>query len=219
MAWLDDVLLIRETANKLFDLDYDFGVVDSPQELEAWIREKAKIGNARIMAGYCWEWPSKHRNDPRHNDIVIAEHDYGISWNLSEGVWALRGDAVAEAGCIHTTQGLEFDYVGVIIGKDMYYENGSVKTDFEKRALSDKSLHGLKGPARQGDPLALQRIDRIIRNTYRTLMTRGMKGCRIFCEDKALADYFRQRLTGENLIRQIEDEVLHVADIESILLS
>ncbi|MDT3360194.1 MAG: DUF2075 domain-containing protein, partial [Spirochaetota bacterium] len=101
-----------------------------------------------------------------------------------------------QVGCIHTTQGLEFSYVGVIIGNDLRFEKGRVITDFSKRAKSDKSLHGLIGKVRKGDIQATKDVDIIIRNTYRTLMSRGMKGCYVYCTDKALAQFLRTRIDG-----------------------
>ena len=74
------------------------------------------------MAGYCWNWPKETRNDVNYHDIKIE--NYGISWNLDGGdAFAINPDSVHEAGCIHTSQGLEFDYVGVIIGDDLKYRD------------------------------------------------------------------------------------------------
>ncbi|HBZ50983.1 MAG TPA: ATP-binding protein, partial [Erysipelotrichaceae bacterium] len=121
--------------------------------------------------------------------------DFGMSWNLgSTSTWAIDKDSVNEVGCIHTCQGLEFDYVGVIIGDDMRYENGHIITDFTKRAKTDKSLFGIKKLYKEQPEEALKRADHIIKNTYRTLLTRGQKGCFIYCTDSALANYFKARL-------------------------
>lgn len=123
LAWIDDVLQIRDTANyDLEGIDYDIRICDSPKEMEHIVIEKNRIRNrARILAGYCWNWPKDTRNDVNYHDIKIG--DYGISWNLDGGdAFAINPDSVHEAGCIHTSQGLEFDYVGVIIGDDMRYE-------------------------------------------------------------------------------------------------
>ena len=100
-----------------------------------------------------------------------------------------------EIGCIHTCQGLEFDYVGVIIGDDMRYENGHIVTDFTKRAATDQSIKGLKTIFKKDKVKALKIADKIIKNTYRTLMTRGMKGCYIYCTDTNLRNYLADRLS------------------------
>ncbi len=191
LAWLDHMLELRETANTSLDgIDYDFRVMDDPVELERSIREKNEIdGKARLVAGYCWEWVTK-RNPEAAVDIRIGE--FAMPWNLStNSTYAITPGSIDQVGCIHTTQGLEFSYIGVIIGEDLRYEGGRLVTDFTKRAKSDKSLTGLIGPARRGDEYALAEIDKIIRNTYRTLMTRGMKGCYVYCVDWKLAEYLK----------------------------
>lgn len=202
IAWLDDVLQIRETANANdMGLDYDFKVFSSPNEMKTEIEEKNKIKNkSRIVSGYCWEWPKDNRTNSNFHDIKIEEHDFGISWNLdSSTTWAIDENSVHEAGCIHTCQGLEFDYVGVIIGDDLRYENGQVITDYTKRAKTDQSLKGIKKMLKESAEEALEIADKIIRNTYRTLMTRGQKGCYIYCTDKKLEQYFRSRLMRESV--------------------
>ncbi len=196
LSWVDNLLEIRETANfSALDLDYDIQVFDTPQEVKDQIVEKNKISNkARILAGYCWKWPKATRDDTTYHDIQIG--DFGISWNLSSGKeFATDQNSINEAGCIHTTQGLEFDYVGVIIGDDLRYEKGHIVTDFTKRASTDQSIKGLKTMYKKNPQEALDRADEIIKNTYRTLMTRGMKGCYIYCTDKTLNNYIKERLT------------------------
>ena len=198
LAWVDDVLQIRDTANyDLGGIDYDIRICDSPMEMEHIILEKNSIRNrARILAGYCWNWPKETRNDVNYHDIKIG--DYGISWNLDGGdAFAINPDSVHEAGCIHTSQGLEFDYVGVIIGDDMRYENGEIITDYSKRAKTDQSMKGIKGIAKNNPQEANRLADEIIKNTYRTLMTRGMKGCYVYCTDSKLSEYLKERLNKE----------------------
>lgn len=196
LAFVDDLLDIRRTANPtLGDLEYDFRVCNSPQEMQDLILEKNRVNHrSRILAGYCWNWPKQHRSDPDYHDIQIG--DYGISWNLDDGqAFALSEASVHEAGCIHTTQGLEFDYVGVIIGDDLRYENGHIVTDFHKRASTDQSVRGLKTLYKAHPEEANRRADEIIKNTYRTLMTRGMKGCYVYCTDPGLQKYLHRRLS------------------------
>ena len=195
LAWIDNVLEIRETANHNLDgIDYDFKVFDNPHDLRRAIVEKNRISRkARLVAGYCWNWPKATQNDPDYHDIVID--DFEMSWNLSGGeAFALDEKSIDYAGCIHTTQGLEFDYVGVIIGNDMRFENGHIVTDFTKRANTDQSIKGLKKMYKENPDEALKIADEIIKNTYRTLMTRGMKGCYIYCTDKDLSEYLKKRI-------------------------
>ncbi len=200
LAWLDNMLEIRETANwSMEGIDYDIRIFDSPQEVKDIILDKNKTSKnrARILAGYCWDWIKDGANDTDVHDIQIG--DFGISWNLKNTTtFAIDETSVNEAGCIHTSQGLEFDYVGVIIGDDMRYKNGKVVTDFTKRAKTDQSLKGIKTMYKENPEKALKVADEIIKNTYRTLMTRGMKGCYIYCVDKELADYIRSSLNRKN---------------------
>ena len=198
LAWIDNLLEIRETANPTLDgLDYNVVLCDSPEELRTHILEKNKEANrARIVAGYCWDWNKEKQNDPDYHDIKIG--DFEISWNLRDQIYALAESSVNEAGCIHTTQGLEFDYIGVIMGDDIRYENGHVVTDFTRRASTDNSIKGLKTMYKKNPKEALALADEIIKNTYRTLMTRGMKGCFIYCTDPGMQEHIRQSLRTIN---------------------
>lgn len=198
IAWLDRVLDIKYTAN--FDIDgfdYDFRVLDDPNEVRRLIEEKNKINNkSRIVAGYCWNWITEGKNNSNVHDIQIPEYNFEMSWNLGNSTtWAIDSESVNEVGCIHTCQGLEFDYIGVIIGDDLRYENNHTVTDYTKRAKTDTSLNGIKKIAKeQGQEVADKIADNIIKNTYRTLMTRGMKGCYVYCTNKELAEYFKNNI-------------------------
>lgn len=194
LAWLDDVLEIRETANyDIQGIDYDFEVLDSPDEMRQKVIERNQGSNkSRILAGYCWNWPRAGRADTNTHEITIG--DFEISWNLDGGeAFALSPTSINEAGCTHTTQGLEFEYVGVIIGDDLRYEGDHVVTDYTKRAGTDQSIKGLKKMEREDPKHALKLADEIIKNTYRTLMTRGMKGCYVYATDPNLRSYLKER--------------------------
>lgn len=209
LAWVDNFLGIHTTANDLdFGQDYDFKIFDDPVKLRKAIEVKNSADNkSRLVAGYCWEWIKDEKDNPAVYDIVIPMTNFKASWNLGNSkTWAIDPDSVKEVGCIHTCQGLEFDYVGVIIGNDLRFENGRVITDFSQRAHSDKSLSGLLTKARKGNNTALTQIDQIIRNTYRTLLTRGMKGCYVYCTDKALANYLREMVakTQKHMLTEAE---------------
>ena len=195
IAWVDNVLDIRKTANyDLQDIDYDFKVFDDPNELRDQIVElNQKERRARLLAGYCWEWPKEGKSDPEYKDIQIDEFE--MSWNLNDtDTYAIDEGSVQQVGCIHTSQGLEFDYVGVIIGKDMRYEDGKIITDYNERATYDSSIRGIKKMAKTDQEKANKIAEEIIKNTYRTLMTRGMKGCYIYCVDDNLREYFKQMM-------------------------
>jgi DUF2075 family protein len=198
LAWLDHVLQVRPTANTELDTaDYDFRVFDSPAALHDAIEERNRLANrARVVAGYCWKWVSKRQ--PERFDIELPEHGYRRRWNLDRdgSLWLVAPDSVEQVGCIHTCQGLELDVVGVIVGPDLIVRDGRVLVRPERRASTDQSLRGVKKLAGTDAEAAWRRADRIVRNTYRTLMTRGMKGCWIWSDDAETAAWFRSRLVG-----------------------
>jgi DUF2075 family protein len=195
LAWLDSTLQIRATANlTLQGSGYDFRVMPGPVDLHRTIIDLNGSGTqARVVAGYCWNWVSK--KSPSKIDIDIPEHDYTARWNLdSDGsLWIDKKDSVTEVGCIHTCQGLETDYIGVIIGPDLVVRDGSVITRPEFRAPSDASIKGIKALARKDPGRAAAMADVIIKNTYRTLMTRGRKGCFVWSVDGETQEYLLER--------------------------
>ena len=194
LAWLDDVLEIHSTANPLLDTsEYEFKVFDSPQAMHAAIEQKNHGNKARVVAGYCWPWLSK--KDSKAADIVIG-NDYARQWNLDQdgSLWIIAENSIEQVGCIHTCQGLEVDYIGVIIGPDLVVRDGQVVTSPHERDKNDKSIRGWKKLMKEQPALAQQDTDLIIKNTYRTLMTRGMKGCYLYCTDQETAQYFESRL-------------------------
>lgn len=196
LAWLDDMLDIRCTANTTLDAtEFDFRIFDSPAELHDLIQLKNRTNNrSRVVAGYCWTWPS--RRDALAWDIELPRFGYRRRWNLDKdgSLWIVAPGSVEQVGCIHTCQGLELDYVGVIIGPDLVYRDGRIVTDATKRASSDQSVRGLKRMLKDDPDNGRALADIIVKNTYRTLMTRGMKGCYVYCTDAPLAAYLRSRL-------------------------
>ena len=205
LAWLDDVLGIHETANYNLDgINYEFIVFDTPQEMRQKVLKRNEGSNrSRILAGYCWNWPKAGRADTNVHEIEIG--DFGISWNLDGGeAFAISESSVNEAGCIHTTQGLEFEYVGVIIGDDLRYEENHLVTDFTKRAKTDQSIRGLKKMSKENPEQAQKLADEIIKNTYRTLMTRGMKGCYVYATNEGLREYLKERAQSSYQYKSID---------------
>ena len=187
MQFLDNVLGIRETPNTSLDgLDYDIRIFDSPRVMQEELRKINLISNkARIVAGYCYEWISESVSSAY--DIWL-EDGFKAQWNLRGGQpFAIADTSFEQVGCIHTCQGLEFDYVGVIIGQDLRFENGQVITDQSKIAESDKS-----SGIRTCKDKAL--ADLLKRNTYKTLMSRGQKGCFVYCEDTSLRKYLKSKI-------------------------
>jgi uncharacterized protein len=196
MAWLDETLGVGPGSTHYFSPDkFDFQIFDNPLEMHNKIKEKNQVNNkSRVVAGYCWDWISQKRPDLK--DITIDHFGYKATWNLtSDGSeWIISPKSVEEVGCIHTCQGLEVDYVGVIVGRDLVAIDGVLKTDPSARAKTDASLKGYKKELKE-DPISAElKADELIRNTYRTLMSRGMKGCYVYFVDEATADYFKSKL-------------------------
>jgi hypothetical protein len=195
LAWLDNTLGLRDTANtRLNTGEFDFRVVDSPCELHDLIVAHNLDNKARVVAGYCWNWVSKR--NPGLCDIVLPEHGYAKRWNLDKdgSLWIVAPTSVDEVGCIHTCQGLELDYIGVIIGPDMVARDGRLTTVPAARSKMDRSIRGWKSRMKTDPDGTAARVDRIIRNTYKTLLTRGMKGCYVYCVDPETRAFFKGRL-------------------------
>jgi len=196
LAWLDNVLQIKKTANETLEgIDYDFRVFDSPNKLREAILKKNKINNkARLVAGYCWNWVSKKSGNKAQNDIVIEEHNFAMHWNLKAdgNLWILKPESVNEVGCIHTCQGLEVDYIGVILGPDIVLRNGEMIVQPDQRAKTDQSLKGYITALGENPGAASAKAETIVKNTYRTLMSRGQKGCYIYSTDPETNAYFSE---------------------------
>lgn len=185
---LNNILQIGEPVDiDVNELNFDIKIFDDPNELRDELRKKNEINNkSRMVAGYCYDWDVKnHRGE---YDIYL-ENGFKAKWNLeNDKIWAINPSSFEEVGCIHTAQGLEFDYVGVLIGLDLRYDevNNEIIIDKSKISKDDKTS-GIKSC---GEGLARQ----LIKNTYKTLLTRGQKGCYIYCEDKALREYIKSIL-------------------------
>ena len=184
-----DNLLQRgdETVNvPLSELNYDFRIFDDASELREALREKNADNKARMVAGYCYDWNVKnHRGDV---DIVLPG-GFEAKWNLeNDKIWAINRQSFEEVGGIHTAQGLEFDYVGVLISKDLSYDKDTGRVITDKTAISrDDKSSGIRGAS---DDIA----HRLILNTYKKLLTRGQKGCYVYCEDEELCwEYLKRR--------------------------
>ncbi|MFM2221189.1 MAG: hypothetical protein RLZZ553_937 [Verrucomicrobiota bacterium] len=206
LAWVDQVLQVRETANiTLEGSNYEFKVCESATELRELIERRNQANNrSRMVAGYCWDWISKQK--PSAYDFTLDGGAFKAKWNLSEqgALWIIKPDSVREIGCIHTCQGLELDYVGVIIGPDLVVRNGKVVTDGAKRSSGDSSIKGYKGLLKTDPAAANAKADLIIKNTYRTLMTRGTKGCYVYSTDPETNDYLQTQGVGA-LLPKIEE--------------
>ncbi len=191
VAWIDHVLEIRNTANPtLAGVSFDFRVFDDPSALHEAIAQRNSNNKARVVAGYCWPWRSK--KNPALYDIEIGS-SYRRRWNLDRdgSLWIIAESSLEEVGCIHTCQGLELEYVGVIFGPDLVIRNGSVVVNPAARDRHDRTIKGYRKWMARDPQAASAAVARIVKNTYRTLMTRGMKGCYVFSEDAQTRAFFR----------------------------
>ena len=174
---------------------FEFRVFDDPAKMHEAIQTKNAQGEkSRMVAGYCWDWVSKKQ---KHlNDIVLNNGAYAAQWNLTEhgSLWIEREDSISEIGCIHTCQGLEVDYIGVIIGPDLRFENGALICDVNQRAKTDASIKGIKKMGREDPEKAAALGKELILNTYRTLMTRWRESCSIYCENEQVRQLFEEKL-------------------------
>ena len=189
IQFIDDILQRTEESVtvSLYELNFDFRIFDSAIELREALREKNAINNkSRMVAGYCYDWNVKHgRGD---YDIMLPD-GFKAKWNLEKDkIWSINPNSFEEVGCIHTAQGLEFDYVGVLIGKDLKYDSTSGRIITDKQAISkDDKSSGIRSCKNENI------VRKLILNTYKTLLTRGQKGCYVYCEDKSLAEYIKKK--------------------------
>jgi uncharacterized protein len=192
MDWLDHTLgLGGDATASLANSEFDFQIFDSPSDMRSFITEKNAHNNkSRLLAGYCWDWVSK--KDPTRFDIEFAEHDFAMKWNLTEdgSTWMISPNSIEQVGCIHTCQGLEGDFIGVIIGDDLEVVDGVLRGNPFNRSKGDQSLRGFNAAYKADSQMALDRADTLIRNTYRTLLTRGMLGAAIYCTNPQVQEFF-----------------------------
>ncbi|WP_404332092.1 DNA/RNA helicase domain-containing protein [Mesobacillus maritimus] len=186
ISWLDSIFGNEETDEKL-EGDFDFKLVSSPHDL---VEEIVNKRNGRLLAGYAWKWNVNKKAVDLSKDVIIDEHDFAYPWNDPNRIdWAIHPECSYQIGCIHTVQGLEMDYVGVIIGKDLGYDKKTQSLVVRRDEFKDTGARPAKPKKGQPDPL-----ETLVKNTYKTLMTRGMKGCYVYCCDKGLQEYLERRV-------------------------
>ena len=194
MNWIDNTLRIKETAN--FDgwnsSEFEFKICKTPNEVNEKIIEMQNKGfKARLLAGYAWKWTSQTQGNGNAEikDVSIIEHNFEMPWNtrLASSNWAMDPKGINQVGCIHTSQGLEFDYVGILIGNDLKYNPKTYELFASYSDYFDST--GKSGLSNDN-----QRLTNYIKNIYRVLLTRGIKGCFVYCRDKNLEEYLRDSL-------------------------
>jgi DUF2075 family protein len=216
LDWLEQ-LLYNQHATAVFEKEeFDFKIFDTPNDLYRAILEKNSLPQttARLCAGFCWPWSSDLDKD---GNLVKDVHigDFAMPWETKDTIkkipngyvkwyeWAYKPEGIKQVGCIYTAQGFEFDYIGVIVGPDLYYNNYTRNIETNIKESKDPVLK------RSGE-----KVDEYIRNIYRVLMSRGMKGCYVYFCDKPLRHYVEQRL--EKCRDASKSEMLMAAEKKAI---
>ena len=196
LDWLDQILYNKEITSHFTEKEFDFQIFDDPQKLYDTIKEiDGKDGlSARLCAGFCWPWS----NNPDENGDLKKEVQIGsfaMPWETHDNIkpkpkgyvnwyeWAYKPEGIKQVGCIYTAQGFEFDYIGVIVGNDLRFNPSLGKLYTDISATKDSTLRNNK-----------EGFDDYVRNIYRVLMSRGMKGCYVYFCDPEVATYFQQMM-------------------------
>lgn len=213
--WINTTLDIRRTANVLWgrNEEFDFRIFDGPVELERAIRQKVNQGHTgRVTAGFCWKWSYPNKDGTLKDDVVIGK--YRRPWDarpeakkLAPGIpkaslWAYDPNGIDQVGCVYTAQGFEFDYAGVIFGKDLTYSFDRQRWEAHKEYSADSVVKRSKE----------QFID-LVKNTYRVLLSRGLMGCYVYFIDKATERFFKSRMEKPEVVLQPEvvaEKAIHV---------
>lgn len=199
--WINNTLGIARTANVLWDGadGFDFQILESPRSLEAAIRGKAAEGfTARVAAGFCWPWSRPRADGTLVDDIVIGDYKRPWdakpgNWRLAAGIpsaalWATDPNGINQVGCIYNIQGFELDYVGVIWGKDLVYDLDQQQWIGDKKASADQVVKRSK-----------DKFVDLVKNTYRVLLSRGMKGCYVCFLDRGTERFVGSRMERAQL--------------------
>lgn len=198
VQWVNNTFGIKKTASAIWDQknnQFDFQIIHSPHELYKKIKEKndQEPNSARLVAGFCWKWSSPKENGTLVKDVVID--DFAMTWEGKEtgrrlasdvppaSLWPYDPRAVDQIGSIYTIQGFEFDYVGVIVGKDLLY-------NFETNQWEGHPEFSADSVVKRSEDKFLD----MVKNTYRVLLSRALKGCYVYFVDKETEKFVRSRI-------------------------
>lgn len=179
IKFIQDVFdLVEVNDDKLNN--YDFQIYEDIGKMVSDIKEKnSKMGLCRVVSGYAWPWASK--KDVNKHDIEID--NIKLKWNSVNHNWVYSKNAINEVGCIHTVQGYDLNYAGVIIGPEISYN--SVKKKFVVFPEKYMDMNGKRGVSN------IEELERYIINIYKTLLTRGIHGTYLYIVDDGLREYFK----------------------------
>jgi DUF2075 family protein len=169
--------------------DYKFQMFDDLGEMHDAIRARdAEVGLSRLVAGFAWKWVSKGK--PGVTDIHLDGVD--LPWNRTQTDWIASPGSLEEVGSIHTVQGYDLNYAGVIIGPDLRFDPDSARLFVDRKSYFDKK--GMENNPRLGIVYTDEDLLRFITNIYAVLLTRGMLGTYVYVCDPALKQYLRARM-------------------------
>lgn len=191
--WVNNTLGIQRTANVIWNMDeeFEFKIFSSPFDLVNAIREKAEQGfTARTATGFCWPWSEPKPDGTLVNDVKIGSFEMPWEKKTKFWEWATDKSGLDQIGTVYTSQGFEFDYMGVIFGNDLVYDPDNASWKGIRENSEDSVVK------RGGEQFV-----NYVKNTYRVLLTRGMKGCYIYFMDKNTENFFKSRIeTRESLV-------------------
>ncbi|MFP4111502.1 MAG: DNA/RNA helicase domain-containing protein [Candidatus Woesearchaeota archaeon] len=180
LEYIQNILNCDQTEKREFS-NYDLRFFDSFSELYSQIKIKEnKNGLSRLVAGYGWKWISKKKK----NEYDIEIENIKLQWNTSLIDWINKPESVNEIGCIHTIQGYDLNYAGVIFGPEIDYD-----PETNEIIINEKKYHDRNGKASIKNKSELKKY---ILNIYSVLLTRGIKGTYIYVVNKNLKEYLRK---------------------------
>lgn len=195
VKFIDDLLNVRlQKGMKFRKSNYEFKVFDSIEDMVRAVREKNdQLGLSRLIAGYSWPWVSK--SEPSKFDIEID--GVQLRWNRTNSDWINTTGAETEVGCIHTTQGYDLNYTGIIFGNEIRYDKASQKIVIDSESYFDRNgKQGIKDPSE---------LHQYILNIYKTIMLRGIRGTFVFACDESLREYLKQHIPGQDPLSKADD--------------
>lgn len=173
--------------------DFEIKVFNNPNEMiEKIKRLDKKIGLCRNVAGYDWEWKTKDKSYEEIRKKGLYDFDFEgkkYIWNHTNNGWILSSNAVNEIGCVHTVQGYDLNYVGVIIGPDLSYNKEKNKIEVHINELKDSNV-------KRGTDEEI--VQEYIINTYKVLLERGIKGCYIYACDESMQEYLKKYIENDS---------------------
>ncbi len=207
--FVDRLLKCQPLDNLTIPDNYDFRLFSSFRDFHKEIIVKEKeLGLSRLIAGYSWPWISK--TDKSLYDIEIE--GTRLQWNNVHIDWINSADPKVEVGCIHTTQGYDLNYAGIIFGKEITYNR-----QLNRIEIIRENYHDRNGSVGIDDD---ERLKEYIVNIYKTIMYRGIKGTLVYACNQELRDYlasFIKNETGSKSSTLSKDEpILRVVEYQKV---